>query len=210
MRTMTFLCRIAPGQAAMRYFFFGGLFHANFSRKTPRSDRGRNPHRSGRDPQLPAPVQNALGGSVDLAMLPIIVFCVRWGFGPGMIVAFAHSLLQTMFEGGIAIGWQSILGDFVIAYSVLGLAGLFKGKFYLATIVACVARFLVHYVVGATIWAEYMPETFFNMTMTSPWIYSALYNAAYMLVDMLAILLVGFILMKTPAKKYLLGTDLAA
>ena len=48
------------------------------------------------------------------------------------------------------------------------------------------------------------------MTMTSPWIYSALYNAAYMLVDMLAILLVGFILMKTPAKKYLLGTDLAA
>ena len=61
------------------------------------------------------------GGSVDLAMLPIIVFCVRWGFGPGMIVAFAHSLLQTMFEGGIAIGWQSILGDFVIAYSVLGL-----------------------------------------------------------------------------------------
>ena len=72
------------------------------------------------------------------------------------------------------------------------------------------ARFLVHYVVGATIWAEYMPETFFNMTMTSPWIYSALYNAAYMLVDMLAILLVGFILMKTPAKKYLLGTDLAA
>ena len=150
------------------------------------------------------------GGSVTLSMLPIFLFCVRWGFGPGMIVAFAHSLLQTMFEGGIAIGWQSILGDFVIAYSILGLAGLFKGKFYLATVVACVARFLVHYVVGATIWAEYMPETFFNMTMTSPWIYSALYNAAYMLVDMLAILLVGFILMKTPAKKYLLGTDLAA
>ncbi|HBJ17492.1 MAG TPA: thiamine transporter, partial [Clostridiales bacterium] len=23
------------------------------------------------------------GGSVDLAMLPIILFCVRWGFGPG-------------------------------------------------------------------------------------------------------------------------------
>jgi len=132
------------------------------------------------------------------------------GFVTGLIVSFAHAVLQTLFEGGIAIGWQSILGDFVIAYSILGLAGLFKGKFYLATVVACVARFLVHYVVGATIWAEYMPETFFNMTMTSPWIYSALYNAAYMLVDMLAILLVGFILMKTPAKKYLLGTDLAA
>ena len=55
-----------------------------------------------------------------------------------------------------------------------------------------------------------MPETFFNMTMTTPWIYSALYNAAYMLPDMLIILLVGGILLKTPAKKYLLGEDLAA
>ena len=150
------------------------------------------------------------GGSLDLAMLPIIVFCVRWGFGPGLIVSFAHALLQTLFEGGIAIGWESILGDFLIAYTVLGLAGLFKGKFFPATVVACVARFLVHYVVGATIWAEYMPETFFNMTMTTPWIYSALYNAAYMLPDMLIILLVGGILLKTPAKKYLLGEDLAA
>ena len=150
------------------------------------------------------------GGSLDLAMLPIILFCVRWGFGPGLIVSFAHAVLQTLFEGGIAIGWQSIVGDFLVAYTVLGLAGLFKGKFYPATVVACVARFLVHYVVGATIWAEYMPETFFNMTMTTPWIYSALYNAAYMLPDMVVILIVGAILMKTPAKKYLLGTDLAA
>lgn len=148
------------------------------------------------------------GGSLDLAMLPIIVFCVRWGFGPGLIVSFAHALLQTLFEGGIAIGWQSIIGDFIVAYTVLGLAGLFKGKFFPATVVACAARFLVHYVVGATIWAEYMPETFFNMTMTTPWIYSALYNAAYMLPDMLVILLVGVILMKTPAKKYVTGEDL--
>ena len=71
-----------------------------------------------------------------------------------------------------------------------------------------VARFLVHYVVGATIWAEYMPETFFNMTMTTPWIYSALYNAAYMLTDMVVILVIGAILLKPPAKKYITGQDL--
>ena len=119
------------------------------------------------------------GGSIDLAMLPIIIGCVRWGFGPGMLMATAHAILQTLFEGGIAIGWQSIIGDFLVAYMVLGLAGLFKGKFVIATVVSCVARFLVHYVVGATIWAEYMPETFFGMTMTTPWFYSALYNGAY-------------------------------
>ena len=149
------------------------------------------------------------GGSVDLAMLPIILFCVRWGLGPGLVASFAHALLQTLFEGGIAIGWQSIVGDFLVAYTVLGFAGLFKGRFVPATVVACVLRFLVHYVVGATIWAEYMPETFFSMTMTTPWIYSALYNAAYMLPDMVVILVIGVILMKTPAAKYLTASDLA-
>ena len=148
------------------------------------------------------------GGSIDLAMLPIIVYCVRWGFGPGLIVSFAHGILQTLFEGGIAIGWESILGDFLIAYAVLGIAGLFRGKFWQATVVACSARFLVHYVVGATIWAAYMPETFFGMTMTTPWFYSALYNGAYMLPDAVIILVIGVVLLKTPAKKYLLGEDL--
>ena len=148
------------------------------------------------------------GGSIDLAMLPIILACVRWGFGPGMVVASAHAILQTLFEGGIAIGWQSIVGDFLLAYMVLGLAGLFRGKFVPATLVACVARFLVHYVVGATIWAEYMPESFFGMTMTTPWFYSALYNGAYMLPDMVMVLIAGLLLLRTPAKKLLLGQDL--
>ena len=143
------------------------------------------------------------GGSIDLAMFPIVLFCVRWGFGPGMLVSVAHAILQTLFEGGIAIGWESILGDFLIAYSVLGIAGLFKGKFYLATVVSCGARFLVHYVVGATIWAEYMPEQFFGMTMTTPWFYSALYNGAYMLPDAVILVVLFALLQKTPLKKYL-------
>ena len=148
------------------------------------------------------------GGSIDLAMLPIIVACVRWGFGPGMLVSIAHAILQTLFEGGIAIGWQSIIGDFLLAYTVLGVAGLFRGKFIPAAVVACALRFLVHYVVGATIWAEYMPETFFGMTMTTPWFYSALYNGAYMLPDMLLVLIAGILLMKTPARRFLLHQDL--
>ena len=141
-------------------------------------------------------------------MLPIILYCVRWGFGPGMVAACAHGILQALFEGGIALGWQSIVGDFFLAYAVLGLAGLFRGKFCIAATVASVARFLVHYVVGATIWAEYMPEKFFGMTMTTPWFYSALYNGAYMLPDLVIVLAVYFLLIKTPAEKYFRGEDL--
>lgn len=148
------------------------------------------------------------GGSIDLAMFPIILYCVRWGFGPGMIVSVAHAVLQTLFEGGIAIGWESILGDYLVAYGVLCLAGLFKGKFPLGATVGCVARFLVHYVVGATVWAESMPETFFGMTMTTPWIYSALYNGGYMLPDLAILLLIYVLLRKTPLRPYFRGEDL--
>jgi len=147
------------------------------------------------------------GGAIDLAMLPIFIFCARWGFGPGLLASVAHAVLQTLFEGGIAIGWQSIIGDFLLAYSVLGVAGLFwklKGGFFIGTLVGSAMRFLVLYVVGATIWAEYMPEVFFSMTMTTPWIYSALYNGFYMVIDCIAILIIGALLMKTPAKIYLM------
>ena len=143
------------------------------------------------------------GGSIDLAMLPVILYATRWGFGPGLVMSFAHGFLQMLFEGGIAIGWQSILGDYLVAYGVLGVAGLFRGKFVPGTVVACVMRFLVHYVVGATVWAAYMPETFFGLEMVTPWVYSALFNGAYMLPDLCMVLVAGLLLKKTPVRKYL-------
>ena len=85
-----------------------------------------------------------------------------------------------------------------------------KGKklgVFWGTLIGGVARFLVHYVVGATIWAAYMPDTFFGMTMTSPWIYSLLYNIAYMGPNII-ITLVIFGLLYVPMKKYMLGQDI--
>jgi len=150
------------------------------------------------------------GGSVVLAMAPIILYAVRWGLREGLIAAFAFSVLQFVFDGGFAIGWQSIIGDYLLAFTVLGLAGLFCGKsggVFWGTLAGGLARFLVHYVVGATIWAEYMPEEFFGMSMHSPWFYSLLYNMAYMLPNIL-ITLVIFALLWAPMKKYLTGKDL--
>ena len=56
------------------------------------------------------------GGSVGIGMLPIFIYCARWGFGPGMLASVVYSFLQLMFDGGFAIGWQSVLGDYIIAY----------------------------------------------------------------------------------------------
>lgn len=150
------------------------------------------------------------GGSVSLSMLPMFLYCARWGFGPGMLASFALSCLQFIFDGGFAIGWLSIAGDYILAYTVLGLAGLFakrRGGLFVGTLVGGLARFAVTYVVGATIWGQYMPESFFGRTMTSPWVYSLLYNAPYLLLS-LALCLIAEGLLYLPLRRYLTGSDL--
>ena len=150
------------------------------------------------------------GGSITLAMVPIILYAVRWGLGPGLLAGFVYGIMQFMFDGGIALGWQSIIGDYLLAYGALGFAGLApgtQGGMFIGPVIGGLCRFLVHYVVGATVWAEYMPESFFGMTMHSPWFYSLLYNLAYMLPNILICLLV-FALLWVPMRKYLTGADL--
>jgi len=150
------------------------------------------------------------GGSITVGMLPIFIYCARWGFGPGMLASISYSILQLLLDGAYAWGWQSMIGDYIVAFSVLGVAGLFyKHKYglFIGTVAGCFARFVVAYLVGATIWAEYMPESFFGMTMVSPWIYSALYNGSYIVLSMILCLVAGWLLYK-PMKKYILGEDI--
>lgn len=150
------------------------------------------------------------GGSITLGMLPIFFFAVRWGLRDGLLSSFVFGILQLLLDGGYAIGWQSMLGDYILAFGVLGLAGLCvrkRGGIFVGTVIGSVARFLVHWVVGATIWADYMPDHFFGITMTSPWFYSALYNGSYVGIDMV-LCLAAFAVLYMPMKKYMLGEDL--
>ena len=78
------------------------------------------------------------GGSISLAMLPIFVYCARWGLGPGMLASFAFGTLQLLLDGAYAWGWQSMLGDYIVAFTVLGFAGLFHKQyhgFFIGTVV---------------------------------------------------------------------------
>lgn len=150
------------------------------------------------------------GGSVVLAMVPIVLYAVRWGFVRGVFAGFVFGILQFTLDGGFAIGWQSIIGDYLLAYTAVGFAGLCRGKknaAFTGTLLGGGVRFLVHFVVGATVWAAYMPEEFFGMTMTSPWFYSLLYNLAYMIPN-IAVTLLAFAVLYRPMGKYLRAEDL--
>ena len=125
------------------------------------------------------------GGSIDLVMIPLIVFAYRWGLGWGLIAGLAFGTLKYFIGNGWAVSWVSIIFDYSVAYMMVGLAGLFKGKketaLPVAALVGCIGRFIIHYISGVTVYAQWMPEEFMNMPMTSPAVYSLLYNGTYML-----------------------------
>ena len=65
----------------------------------------------------------------------------------------------------------------------------------------------MHYISGVTVYAEYMPEEFMGLTMTSPFFYSALYNGGYMLPSTILAIAVCAALM-VPLRRFLNGEDL--
>lgn len=143
------------------------------------------------------------GGSVDLAMLPIIIFAFRNGLSWGTGVGFVYGILQYVLGNGIAIDWTTMIADYMVAYTLLGFgAGLArKVNVYASVLCGAVLRFMAHFVVGAVVWGKYMPEVFLGMPMTNEWVYSALYNMTYMVPCTIAVFVV-VALLKKPMAKY--------
>jgi len=153
------------------------------------------------------------GGSISLMMLPIVVFGLRWGLGHGLLAGLVLGIVDFMLGGGVAIGWQSILGDYVIACALIGLSGVghrVKGLagVLIGAVVGCLGRFLSVWVTGATLWGEYMPEEFLGMSMTNEWFYSLLYNGITVGASCAVTVMVVAALYATGARRYLLGEDI--
>lgn len=151
------------------------------------------------------------GGSITFAMFPILLYALRWGLGKGLLAGFAFGLLQLIFDGAYAWGWQSMLLDYLVAFTPLGLAGLFKGKawgIFPGTVLGCAARFAVHYISGVTIYRIYEPTEVPGIgTFDNAALYSLVYNGSYMLpCTLLALVLAG--VLYVPMKKYFAGRDL--
>ena len=143
------------------------------------------------------------GGSVCIGMLPIFLFCARWGWKESFLTAFAYGMLQLIFDGAYAVGPTSMVMDYVLAFGVLGVACFFRkqpGGVFTGTVVGCVCRFVVHFISGVTIYRIYEPTQLFDTTFTNPWIYSAAYNGSYMMLDMVLCLVITALLYK-PLKK---------
>ena len=56
-------------------------------------------------------IQFLQAGSINFAMIPVIIFAVRWGLGWGLAAGAAYGTLKFFLTGGFAINWASMLLD---------------------------------------------------------------------------------------------------
>ena len=138
------------------------------------------------------------GGSIDLVMIPLIVYAVRWGLGWGVGAGLIFGTLKYFLGQHADISWVSIIFDYSVAYAFVGFAGLLRRKYTLlplSALIGCAARFLVHYISGVTVYKEYVPEEFMGFINLTPPGYSVLYNGTYMLPNtILAIVICGLLI----------------
>ena len=163
--------------------------------------------------------QMPLGGAVTLcSMLPICVISVLYGVRRGLACGFCYSLLQILQSG--VFGWgmtpgmlaAAILLDYVLAFSVLGLAGLFRRK-GLAGILCGISlslflRFACHFFSGLVLWTKVDAFNAFGRVFTNtPALYSLCYNGAFMLPELLFTAAAASLLFSLPQMKKLIAPE---
>lgn len=135
------------------------------------------------------------GGLTLLSMLPICLISIKFGLGWGLGSAFIYSLIQLFIDLPKAMGWGLtpaawvgvILFDYLIAFTALGLAGLFRkkgrGGFCLGIVLALCGRYLSSILSGAIVW--HSVGKIIGLNLTNTWLYSVVYNGVYMIPEII-------------------------
>ena len=155
------------------------------------------------------------GGSITLgSMLPLMLFAVAYGTTPGLLAGLAYGLLQYLQGGWWLNIWQFIF-DYILAFTVLGLAGIAHDKkekmMYLSIPFAALFR-AVCAILAGLMWAEDSIAhgdalMIGSTTYSSSLLYSMIYNGVYIIPDALICLLIAFIVGKQILKIMKSGTQ---
>lgn len=129
------------------------------------------------------------GGSVTPAsMLPILIFAWIYGPIPGIAAGTLDGIMQ-LAQGAYVIHPMQFLLDYILPFAVLGLAGLFRKESQLpfGILVGSVARFIIHVLSGVIYFASSAPAG------QSPLLYSIIYNATYLVPELIICLVIVLI-----------------
>jgi thiamine transporter len=144
------------------------------------------------------------GGSISLAMLPMLVYAFRRGLVPGFIAGALYGVIDALLKPYVVHPIQFLL-DYPVAFGALGLAGMFSalwvrnvraghlGRGVVVALVpgvllAALGRYAAHVLSGMVYFAEYAGD--------SPvLVYSLVYNS-FVLVSAAACLVAIPLLMR--------------
>lgn len=148
-------------------------------------------------------IEMPYGGSVTIAsMLPMVILAYRngigWGLGSGLVYAAIQQLLG-LNDLSYVTGWQSVLAvimlDYIVAFTVVGLGGIFRkaaksqrNALVFGAVLVSVLRYICHVISGATVWAG------LSIPNEAALIYSIGYNATYMLPEAIILVSVAYYL----------------
>ena len=138
------------------------------------------------------------GGSVTLgAMVPLLFLTYRYGAGIGCLAGFLYGMINLMQDAFIVHPLQ-VLFDYPLPYMALAIAAAVPGRIYLGAALAFAARFFCHYISGVVFFGSYAPPD------TSPYLYSLVFNATYLVPEAVICLLLLRIL---PVPRLLAAMD---
>ncbi len=157
------------------------------------------------------------GGSITLlSMLPITLFSIRRGVKNGAVASFAFALIQLLLGftvDGLA-GWGltpaamigCILLDYLIPYTLLGLAGIFGNKSLASvlsgTVAVIVLRLVSHVVSGSVIFHSL--GLIWNINIDNSWLYSLVYNSCYMVPELVLTMIGAIVIYSVSSTRKLL------
>ena len=161
------------------------------------------------------------GGQLTIvSMLPVVLISYRHGLKWGFLAAFTYALMEMVIGMGTisaaflpssdsymgANAVLMILLDYVLAYTLLGLGGIFRNRIQhpgvslmCGSLVALSGRFLAHIASGYILYASWA-EWFFTQEGFPAWgaslvssldpttlglVYSVVYNGMYMIPEMI-------------------------
>ena len=162
-----------------------------------------------------------MGGSVTVAsMLPVMLISIKYGVSTGLATCFVYSLTQLMQAVASANVFPycetpttlvlCILFDYVVPFTVLGLAGLFHKmkltknteiNIYIGIISVVVLRFLCHFITGVAIWGQWAPEGM------GKYLYSFLYNGGFLSLDFLICIVCAVLMFRKAELRKLVNID---
>lgn len=175
------------------------------------------------------------GGQVTIvSMLPVILVAWKYGIGRGLVTGFVYSLVEMMLgtktisaaflpveDDGLGV-WGAILMmilDYILAFTVLGLAAMYKKavkknwlSLMLGAFTVLVMRYLCHIASGYILygaWAEWFfsQEGFYSWGQTIlnkysgkslSLVYSVIYNGFYMVPEIVITTIVAGVIGRIP------------